>query len=431
VRVAVLLLATAAGTAVAGPTRTFSEALKPGLDHEIWEETNVVRIQLVRVDLTRQALKVVATKEGDKGIITTTFASRYSAVVAINGNAFSVSAFHPYGFALGADGQWSNTSDDVLTALLHARRGVPDVGLGERNFAVLEPSETLQTRPDLPLDTNAVVSGRPLLLRAGGIEPASCDDPITMACLAAPRTAVAITADGKTMLLATVDGWQAGSEGMTASELAAFLRARGAYMAMALDGGASTTMVINGQLANSPSDGVQRRVANHLGITFDVTTDDGAMQGRICTPDISACGGSDTSGWLPGARVVLDDGRKVTVGSDAFYTFSPISPREACVTVSLSGYKTRKQCIQVRAGLTPPTFNSVVLLPGEDPPADAATPDSSDEPPPDGSGSNPDNGDAGIVPPPPGGAGCCDAGGAPSPLLLGAVWVLLRRKRRG
>jgi len=46
------LIATAAGTAVAAPTRTFVEEVQPGIQHEIWEQTGVVRIHLVRVDLT-------------------------------------------------------------------------------------------------------------------------------------------------------------------------------------------------------------------------------------------------------------------------------------------------------------------------------------------------------------------------------------------
>ena len=46
------------------------------------------------------------------------------------------------------------------------------------------------------------------------------------------------------MWLVMVDGWQASSIGMTADELAAFLLARGAYIAMALDGGSSSALVL-------------------------------------------------------------------------------------------------------------------------------------------------------------------------------------------
>ncbi|HEX8737466.1 MAG TPA: phosphodiester glycosidase family protein [Pyrinomonadaceae bacterium] len=69
-----------------------------------------------------------------------------------------------------------------------------------------------------------------------------------------PRTAAAKLKDGK-FLLVTVDGRQAGySVGMNLNELAAFLLELGAQDAMNLDGGGSTTMFLDGKVANKPSD---------------------------------------------------------------------------------------------------------------------------------------------------------------------------------
>jgi len=69
-----------------------------------------------------------------------------------------------------------------------------------------------------------------------------------------PRTAIAKLKDGR-ILLATVDGRQPGvSVGMTLAELASLLREFGAVDGINLDGGGSTTMVINGKLVNAPSD---------------------------------------------------------------------------------------------------------------------------------------------------------------------------------
>src|SRR6185369_11504167 len=69
-----------------------------------------------------------------------------------------------------------------------------------------------------------------------------------------PRTAIAKLKDGR-ILLATVDGRQPGvSVGMTLAELANLLLEFGAVDGINLDGGGSTTMVINGKLVNAPSD---------------------------------------------------------------------------------------------------------------------------------------------------------------------------------
>jgi len=74
-----------------------------------------------------------------------------------------------------------------------------------------------------------------------------------------PRTAIARMKDGR-MLLATVDGRQPGvSVGMSLPELASLLLEFGAEEAINLDGGGSTTMVINGKLFNAPSDATGER----------------------------------------------------------------------------------------------------------------------------------------------------------------------------
>src|SRR6185503_11032651 len=117
--------------------------------------------------------------------------------------------------------------------------------------------------------TEGAVSGRPLLVRSGVASAQfDCNDAVTLACQRAPRSAVGVDQAGNTMWLVVVDGWQSGSLGMTAAELATFLQARGAYMAMALDGGSSSALVMDGVLASSPSDGVERSVANHIGVKY-------------------------------------------------------------------------------------------------------------------------------------------------------------------
>ncbi|MDH7479437.1 MAG: phosphodiester glycosidase family protein [Syntrophomonadaceae bacterium] len=74
-----------------------------------------------------------------------------------------------------------------------------------------------------------------------------------------PRTALGLTKSGK-VLLVTVDGRSEESMGMTFNELADLLIELGADQAMALDGGGSTEMVVEGKIINKPSDGRERRI---------------------------------------------------------------------------------------------------------------------------------------------------------------------------
>lgn len=413
-----------AAPAAATPSRQSTSSPHPGITFDEWSDPAIpASIHLVKIDLTSSEIAVYATKEQDKGITTSEYATRISAQVAINGDSFAVATYTPTGLAIGGMAAWSNTADSATSAIFHFLRS------GERTYAAIEVPETVMAVTDLPMGTEGAVSGRPLLVRSGvAASQFDCSDAVTLACQRAPRSAVAVDQAGNTMWLVVVDGWQNGSLGMTAAELAAFLQARGAYMAMALDGGSSSTLVMDGALASSPSDGVERSVANHIGIKYGALPK-GELYGLICKHSVVGCGG-DSSRWIVGAKVTLDDGRFVYSGSDASYDFQNVTLRLACVTVKKTGYLTKTQCRQVdMAGQL--NYNSVAMFEGSDTldagVADAPGPDIDATPTGDGT-----SGDGGNGYTPPGG-GCCDAGhrGPGSSLLLAALCAWLLRRRRG
>lgn len=69
-----------------------------------------------------------------------------------------------------------------------------------------------------------------------------------------PRSAIALTKEGDIMLVA-VDGRAEGhADGMSIAELAYLLRILKAHCALNLDGGGYTTLWVNGQVVNHPSD---------------------------------------------------------------------------------------------------------------------------------------------------------------------------------
>ncbi|MFH1683810.1 MAG: phosphodiester glycosidase family protein, partial [Candidatus Margulisiibacteriota bacterium] len=84
---------------------------------------------------------------------------------------------------------------------------------------------------------------------------------------------VGITKQGE-LLLVTVDGPLRGSKktskdsiGVTLEELSALMLSLGAYEAMNLDGGSSSTMVIDQRVVNKPAGGYQRSVSNAIVVT--------------------------------------------------------------------------------------------------------------------------------------------------------------------
>ncbi len=87
-----------------------------------------------------------------------------------------------------------------------------------------------------------------------------------------PRTAVGFDRTGTKMYILVVDGRQQRSRGMTYDELGIFMTSLGAWDAINLDSGGSTTLVRRplgqGQVvvANNPSEGSQRAVPNGIGL---------------------------------------------------------------------------------------------------------------------------------------------------------------------
>lgn len=125
----------------------------------------------------------------------------------------------------------------------------------------------------VPPDATTAISGYPTLLEAG-VSPFTGEVPHYW-LERHPRTAVGLSQDGETLFLVVCDGRQPHyAEGLTLPELAAFMKQIGAYHALNLDGGGSSSLVVNSWLGprvvNAPIHhlipGNERPVANHIGI---------------------------------------------------------------------------------------------------------------------------------------------------------------------
>lgn len=87
-----------------------------------------------------------------------------------------------------------------------------------------------------------------------------------------PRSALGFSADNTKLYLVTIDGRNGDFTGMTQTELAYLMAEAGAYNAINLDGGGSSELVAKPlgdealEIINFPSDGVERRIHNGIGI---------------------------------------------------------------------------------------------------------------------------------------------------------------------
>ncbi|HJQ35881.1 MAG TPA: phosphodiester glycosidase family protein [Thermoanaerobaculia bacterium] len=225
-----------------------------GVDYRKFESDGM-RVHVARVDLTSDAVRVIATPESQRRLKVSDFAKKNKALVAINADYFT-KEFQPIGLIAGPCGPWKGSKDT-------GREGVIAVGDGR---ARIDPQKEVLERPEPWME--AIVSGWPMLVK-------SCT-PLTASQLPGsdgftrtphPRTAVGVSKDGTTMYFVVADGRRDGVPGMTLARLARFMSDElGACAAMNLDGGGSSAMWVGDRIISKPSDGVEREVANHLAV---------------------------------------------------------------------------------------------------------------------------------------------------------------------
>jgi uncharacterized protein YigE (DUF2233 family) len=228
---------------------------------------------ILTVDTKAQGIEFLITppdSEGEtplKARTTSQFLEEFGLQIAINGGGFS-----PWWSRSPAD-YYPHVGDPIAPAGFTASNG--KTYWTQSNTEGVPPALYISRRNVLsfnnkPNRIHSAISGDRMIVLKGEIAP-DLDDPERE-----PRTAIGINRNGRYVYLVVVDGRQPFySEGATFTELAELLIDQGAFAAMSLDGGGSSTMVAAGDdgrptILNSPIDhyipGTERPVGTHFGI---------------------------------------------------------------------------------------------------------------------------------------------------------------------
>jgi len=119
------------------------------------------------------------------------------------------------------------------------------------------------------------VGGCPRILRDGKISVEFEEEkiPESFSTTKHPRTAIGLSKDKKTVYLVAVDGRQPSlSIGQSLDELAQYMKGLGAWDAINLDGGGSTTMWVRGEITNRPSDATGPRTVTEALLLVSTAT---------------------------------------------------------------------------------------------------------------------------------------------------------------
>ena len=226
---------------------------------------------VITIDMFTSGIKFLVTPPGNSnGLLcarkTSQFLSGFNLQIAVNGNGFTYLDQTTY----PPQTNCQNGGEPVKVNSLAASRG----NVYAQRFDT-HPVVYINQANEITFNTpkgnvyNAI-SGYPMLLEKGarvpGLESRSVE----------PRTVIGANQNGRWLYLVVLDGRQPGySEGATLPEAADFLLSLGAYQAVNMDGGGSSTLVIADPkglpfVLNMPIEGGitgnEAAIANHLGV---------------------------------------------------------------------------------------------------------------------------------------------------------------------
>jgi exopolysaccharide biosynthesis protein len=248
------------------------EALFEGVEYirDVRSSPRDIVIHMVKIDLQEAGIRTLVTPGNPdeelplKARTTSEFLNDYGLQVAINGDGFT-----PWHSNMFLD-YYPHSGDRVDSIGFAASKGVR-YSEDTNKEPTLYLSANNKARFDIQIGKiHNAISGNEMLIRNGrtvtGLDNGQ----------PGPRTAVALDRSYRHLFLVVVDGRQPGfSDGVTLYELTEIILFHGGYHAMNLDGGGSSTLVVEGKpgnsnVLNSPIHnsipGRQRPVGNHLGI---------------------------------------------------------------------------------------------------------------------------------------------------------------------
>lgn len=245
------LLALLAGCAQQPPRPATAEpewqTLAPGLAYARAEPG----LHLLRVDLQQRRLRI--TPLAERGRTLAEFSGAQQALAALNLSFFD-REFRARGHTVSKGQAWPEPLNPEASPLLACD-------------AVQRCQLDLDAPYPLPPGTYSAVAGTPWLIRQGQARSAADDAGCEALCARThPRTALGLSADGHTLLLLLAEGRRESVPGLTLAETAQQLQRLGAHEALNLDGGGSSSLLLQGRsVMQRPANEPQlRRIANAL-----------------------------------------------------------------------------------------------------------------------------------------------------------------------
>jgi hypothetical protein len=250
IRTSALTLLVALLTGMEAQGQTWG-SVGPGVEVAQWNEGGPRRISAARIDLCAAGVRLHATSQAARGKRTSTWASANRMLVAIN-SGFFLSGYKPHGVAAGDGRLWTDS------------RVIPDTGIAAFGAGRIGLYNSGTSKAWESWMTGAASISHLVLSGGRNVAPTG----VSFTDGGHPRTVIGVGDGGRRLYFVVVDGRSSSSVGASMRYLGDLLKRLGATDAANLDGGGSSTFWVSGRgVINRPSDGSERTVSNHFGVT--------------------------------------------------------------------------------------------------------------------------------------------------------------------
>lgn len=226
---------------------------------ECIQYSNKSPFHIAKIDLNCKNLQLVGSEKADNGTTVSDFAQKYQTNIAINAN-FYWKDYTPIGLVVSNGKRWSKYGD-TRSRVIFACDKANKCFIEDKNKAT-----PLNKKWQIVIAGWHFYNAKTARFECAEVDKVGCKQDIYDG--KHPRTMLGLDEKNNQLYLVVVEGRQLFNRGVSLTELAQLAQNLGVSRAINLDGGGSSTMVVDNKRVNSLPflQGSERQVANHFGV---------------------------------------------------------------------------------------------------------------------------------------------------------------------
>lgn len=234
------------------------QTLRPGIDYIYLKNQFRSHVHIIRVDLTKSQISIGVSNETDKRLTTLDHSKSSNAFIAVNASFFD-GFYNPRGHTVSSSTPWKKVLFPESSPFMYCDAS-KDCTINHKGTEKADES------------WHTAVGGKYSLVSAGQIRTPREDKNCGSFCTSLhPRTAIGLDRNRSSLIILMAEGRREDIRGLSLTQTANLIHYAGSYDAFNLDGGGSSSLILDGHIASlrPTAEPDLRAVASSLLIKYD------------------------------------------------------------------------------------------------------------------------------------------------------------------